>query len=149
MRSQPGHQCSFITSAIQTNGSRIHAMGSESLITMRKQSAALSCEHRGCLRWRWAAENTGYSMIPVLCAPWPSSSGCGLDQQERARVPKAQDGKLPTGCVYVGRGHRSHRLPLSDWCSPNTPGHDCAAEEGLPCYVEYISRTDPALRLPP
>ena len=48
------------------------------------------------------------------------------------------DGKLHPKCIYVGRGHHSHRLHLSEWCSPYTPGHDCTADERLPCYVEFI-----------
>ena len=68
-----------------------------------------------------------------------------VDPRERARVPRVKrvadllvDGKLPPKCIYVWRGHHSHRLPLSEWCSPYTPGHDCTADEWLPCYVEFI-----------
>ena len=68
-----------------------------------------------------------------------------IDPRERARVPRVRravdllvDGHLPSKCIYVGRGHHSHKLPLSKWCSPYTPGHDCTADEWLPCYVEFI-----------
>ena len=51
-----------------------------------------------------------------------------VDPRERARVPRVRrvvdllvDGKLPSKCIYVGRGHHSHKLPLSKWCSPYTP----------------------------
>ena len=68
------------------------------------------------------------------------------DAREAARVPKRgqvqdfiQDDKtLPSSCVYVGRGHHSHRVPVTKWKSPMTPGHDCSIEEWVAQYVTHI-----------
>ncbi|CAE7251852.1 unnamed protein product [Symbiodinium sp. CCMP2592] len=48
------------------------------------------------------------------------------------------DRSLPPGHVYVGRGHHSHRLPVTKWCSPYTPGHDCSPSEWMHLFVEHI-----------
>ena len=42
------------------------------------------------------------------------------------------------GVVYVGRGHHSHRLPVTKWSSPFVPGHNCDPSSWLPLYVEHI-----------
>ena len=68
------------------------------------------------------------------------------DPAERQRVPKrarvqevlTQDGQLPPDAIYVGRGHHSHRLPVSKWKSPWSPGHDCTHDEWLILYVDHI-----------
>ena len=72
-----------------------------------------------------------------------------LDPGEASRVPARArveevlqpDGKLPPNHVYVGRGHHSHRLPLSVWTSPFTPGHDCSEDAWLCLYVNHICST--------
>ena len=72
------------------------------------------------------------------------------DAREAARVPKRgrvsdfiQDDKtLPAECVYVGRGHHSHRIPVTKWRSPDTCGHDCSAEEWVARYVGHICSSE-------
>lgn len=49
-----------------------------------------------------------------------------------------EDHSLPANCVYVGRGHHTHRLATTCWASPVVPGHDCSAEEWIARYVEHI-----------
>lgn len=61
------------------------------------------------------------------------------DPLEAARVPSRgrvsdflqDDHSLPAHCVYVGRGHHTHRLATTCWASPVVPGHDCSAEEWI------------------
>ena len=48
------------------------------------------------------------------------------------------DKSLSPGTVYVGRGHHSHRLPVTKWASPYVPGHNCAMSDWLPQYIEHI-----------
>ena len=72
--------------------------------------------------------------------------GCAQHPEERARTPHRtrvvdvilEDKTLPPGVVYVGRGHHSHRLPVTKWSSPFVPGHNCDPSSWLPLYVEHI-----------
>ena len=66
---------------------------------------------------------------------------------EAARVPKRarvldmihSDSKtLPPDCIYVGRGHHSHRIPTTKWKSLCVPGHDCPLEDWALSYVHQI-----------
>ena len=69
-----------------------------------------------------------------------------IDRAEAARVPTRvevssvllADKTLPPGVVYVGRGHHSHRLPVTQWASPFVPGHNCGADEWPALYVEHV-----------
>ena len=83
-------------------------------------------------------------------APLAISLGLSpLDPGEASRVPARArveevlqpDGKIPPNHVYVGRGHHSHRLPLSAWTSPFTPGHDCSEDAWLCLCVNHICST--------
>ena len=73
-----------------------------------------------------------------------------IDRAEAARVPTRvevssvllADKTLPPGVVYVGRGHHSHRLPVTQWASPFVPGHNCGADEWPALYVEHVLQTD-------
>ena len=79
----------------------------------------------------------------------PTAIALGLrptHPEERARTPHRtrvvdvilEDKTLPPGVVYVGRGHHSHRLPVTKWSSPFVPGHNCDPSSWLPLYVEHI-----------
>ena len=78
----------------------------------------------------------------------PMAISLGLQPQdaaEAARIPLRGrvtdllvDGILPRNCVYVGRGHHSHRLRTTQWASPFVPGHNCSSDEWLPAYIDYI-----------
>ena len=62
----------------------------------------------------------------------------------RKRVPELFDPvtkKLPQGCVYVGRGHHSHRIPTTKWKAPLIPGHHCSPEEWISGYIEHVCNT--------
>ena len=69
-----------------------------------------------------------------------------VDPGEASRVPERgtieqwlkDDKTLPDKCIYVGRGHHSHRLPTTQWKSPFVPGHDCSDEEWIAKYVEHV-----------
>ncbi|CAE7730172.1 unnamed protein product [Symbiodinium sp. CCMP2592] len=69
-----------------------------------------------------------------------------IDPGEAARVPVRvevasvlrEHKSLPPDVIYVGRGHHSHRLPVTQWASPFVPGHNCGADEWLPLYVEHV-----------
>ena len=79
-----------------------------------------------------------------------------LDPQEAARVPKrgrvaewlTEDRSLPAGCVYVGRGHHSHRLATTCWKCLVVPGHDCSLEEWALKYIEQVCNSSLADKLP-
>ena len=68
------------------------------------------------------------------------------DPREAARIPTrglvadliSADGDLPEGCVYVGRGHHSHRLQTTEWSSPAVPGFDCSEDEWICRYVDFV-----------
>lgn len=99
---------------------------------------AINCHGPRCMR-EWAM------------APLAISLGLKPPHaREAARVPKRgrvsdfiQDDKtLPAECVYVGRGHHSHRIPVTKWRSPDTPGHDCSAEEWVARYVGHICSSE-------
>ncbi len=108
---------------------------------------AISCHGR---REHWLA------IDPRAMREWamaPLAVSLGLeppDPFEAARVPKrgqvidflAEDKSIPSHCIYVGRGHHSHRLPLSKWSTPVTPGHDCTPEEWVVRYVDHICSSD-------
>ena len=87
-----------------------------------------------CLR-EWAMAPLGISL--GLTPPDPA---------EAARVPRRgrvidfilEDKTLPADCVYVGRGHHSHRLPTTCWAAPSTPGHDCSMEDWFADYVNHV-----------
>ena len=79
----------------------------------------------------------------------PTAIALGLrptHPEERARTPHRtrvvdvilEDKTLPPGVVYVGRGHHSHRLPVTKWSSPFVPGHNCDPSSWLPLYAEHI-----------
>ena len=79
----------------------------------------------------------------------PTAIALGLrptHPEERARTPHRtrvvdvilEDKTLPPGVIYVGRGHHSHRLPVTKWSSPFVPGHNCDPSSWLPLYVEHI-----------
>ena len=76
------------------------------------------------------------------------------DPLEAARVPKRgqvgdflqDDHSIPTTCIYVGRGHHSHRLPISKWKTPVVPGHDCPPEEWMARYVDQKTTTSSSSR---
>ena len=98
-----------------------------------------------------AGGNTGCRLIPGPreWAMAPPAIALGLrptHPEERARTPRRtrvvdvilEDKTLPPGVVYVGRGHHSHRLPVSKWSSPFVPGHNCDPSSWLPLYVEHI-----------
>ncbi|CAE7218895.1 FCPB [Symbiodinium sp. CCMP2592] len=80
-----------------------------------------------------------------LAAPPPISpdsfeqllQGCASRGAAVVQV-ELHDRSLPPGHVYVGRGHHSHRLPVTKWCSPYTPGHDCSPSEWMHLFVEHI-----------
>ena len=69
-----------------------------------------------------------------------------IDPGEAARVPRRvevsavlqADKTLPADVVYIGRGHHSHRLPVTQWASPFIPGHNWGADEWLALYVEHV-----------
>ena len=104
---------------------------------------AINCHGR---REHWLAIN------PKAMREWamaPMAISLGLeppDPSEAARVPKRgqvadflDEGKnIPANCIYVGRGHHSHRLPVSKWRTPMVPGHDCSPEEWVARYVDHI-----------
>ena len=48
------------------------------------------------------------------------------------------DTTLPPGHVYIGRGHHSHRLPVTQRACPFVPGHNCGADEWMALYTEHI-----------
>ena len=68
------------------------------------------------------------------------------DADEAARIPVRaiasdiirEDGTLPAGCIYVGRGHHSHRLQTTEWKAPVVPGFDCSDDEWVCRYVDFI-----------
>ena len=135
------------TNTTQTNGSPTRQMDSGCSPAMRRQSAL----HHPRMPPTESVGRLYYDLRSMRSwAMTPLAIQLGLrpvDPRERARVHRVKrvadllvDGKLPPKCIYVGRGrwHHSHRLPLSEWCSPYTPGHDCTADEWLPCYVEFI-----------
>ena len=68
-----------------------------------------------------------------------------IDPQERARVRKkvsqvlGPDKTLPPGHVYIGRGHHSHRLPVTQWACPFVPGHNCGADEWMALHERLMS----------
>ena len=79
----------------------------------------------------------------------PTAIALGLrptHPEERVRTPHRtrvvdvilEDKTLPPGVVYVGRGHHSHRLPITKWSSPFVPGRNCDPSSWLPLYVEHI-----------
>ena len=92
------------------------------------------------------------SLDPRALREWlmtPMAITLGLsptDPAEAARIPKrgtvaqwlTPDKSLPSNCIYVGRGHHSHRLPTTKWKSPFIPGHDCSDEEWVTQYVAHI-----------
>ena len=92
------------------------------------------------------------SFAPRALREWlmtPMAITLGLsptDPVEAARIPKrgtvaqwlTPDKSLPSNCIYVGRGHHSHRLPTTKWKSPFVPGHDCSDEEWVTQYVAHI-----------
>ncbi|CAE7361503.1 unnamed protein product [Symbiodinium sp. CCMP2592] len=69
-----------------------------------------------------------------------------IDPGEAARVPVRvevasvlrEDKSLPPDVIYVGRGHRSHRLPVTQWASPFVSGHNCDADEWLALYTDLV-----------
>ena len=69
-----------------------------------------------------------------------------IDPGEAARVPRRvvvsdvlrEDKTLPDDVIYVGRGHHTHRLPVTQWASPFIPGHNCGADEWMALYVEHV-----------
>ena len=85
--------------------------------------------------WEWAMAPTAIALGLRPTHP-----------EERARTPHRtrvvdvilEDKTLPPGVVYVGRGHHSHRLPVTKWSSPFVPGHNCDPSSWLPLYVEHI-----------
>lgn len=107
------------------------------------RTPAINCHGR---REHWLAFNPK-SMREWAMAPLAISLGLTPpDLLEAARVPKRgqvgdflqEDHSIPTTCIYVGRGHHSHRLPISKWKTPVVPGHDCPPEEWVARYVDHI-----------
>ena len=39
---------------------------------------------------------------------------------------------------YIGRGHHSHRLPVTQWACAFVPGHNCGADEWMALYTGHI-----------
>ena len=108
---------------------------------------AISCHGR---REHWLAIDPR-AMRAWAMAPLAISLGLEpLNPLEAERVPKRgqvtdflkEDKSIPPGCIYVGRGHHSHRLPVSKWRAPMTPGHDCPPEEWVIQYVNHICSSD-------
>ena len=72
------------------------------------------------------------------------------DPVEAVRIPvrkRVQDvydpdtKSIPASCVYVGRGHHSHRLPTTKWASKQVPGHEVSQEEWVCAYLDQICNT--------
>ena len=107
------------------------------------RTPAINCHGR---REHWLTFNPK-SMREWAMAPLAISLGLTPpDPLEAARIPKRgqvgdflqEDHSIPTTCIYVGRGHHSHRLPISKWKTPVVPGHDCPPEEWVARYVDHI-----------
>ena len=108
---------------------------------------AINCHGR---REHWLA------IDPRAMRAWamaPLAISLGLeppDPSEAARVPKRgrvvdflDEAKgIPPDCIYVGRGHHSHRLTVSKWKTPVVPGHDCPPEEWVARYVDHICSSE-------
>ena len=86
------------------------------------------------------------SIDPRAMRAWVTLGLEPVDPLEAARIPKRgqvqdflqEDKTLPSSCIYVGRGHHSHRLPTTKWKSPITPGHDCSPEEWIAQYIAHV-----------
>ena len=94
------------------------------------------------IAWRkQASGQISNTTIPMIQLPpgWPE--GVSFYEEAEYAAPVAcilTDKTLPSGHVYVGQGHHSHRLPVTKWASPFVPGHSCSGSDWLPLYVEHI-----------
>ena len=98
------------------------------------------------LDWGWmlaACGNGRWHLWPLV---WDSLGLRPPHTDEAARIPVRaiasdiirEDGTLPAGCIYVGRGHHSHRLQTTEWKAPVVPGFDCSDDEWVCRYVDFI-----------
>ena len=49
--------------------------------------------------------------------------------------------RCPENCVYVGRRSFHHRLQVTKWQSPWTPGHNCDTADWLALYSMFARLT--------
>ena len=114
----------------------------------RWRLASQSPLHGGLSAWGWPSSTFPVSPLWRLQAGGNIgfiSTFPGTSADEQARTPQRkrvvdvirEDKTLPPGVVYVGRGHHSHRLPVTKWSSPFVPGHNCDPC-WLPLYVEHV-----------
>eukprot|EP00439_Symbiodinium_sp_Y106_P005858 s9610_g1.t1 len=72
-----------------------------------------------------------------LGAPCASEAG-RIPPRMTVEAVKQADGTLPQDAVYVGQGHRTHRIPKTKWAAPMVAGHDCPFHEFLPRLPRYL-----------
>ena len=54
---------------------------------------------------------------------------------------------IPADCVYIGRGHHTHRLATTDWSSPYIPGLHGSPEECMSFYTFHLRQSGLVNRL--
>ena len=60
---------------------------------------------------------------------------------------KLKQCSLPEGCIYIGRGHHTHRLSNTAWSSPYIPGLHGSPEECMSFYTFHLRQSGLVNRL--
>ena len=98
---------------------RSHGAGSP-VSLWKPQAHWLHINSRALREWAMAP-----TAVSLGLRPTHPEEGARTPQRTRVVDVIREDKTLPPGVVYVGRGHHSHRLPVTKWSSPFVPGHNC------------------------
>ncbi|CAE7241467.1 FCPB [Symbiodinium natans] len=119
--------------ACRTGWAKLHVPRGPAVQTVGRREHWLQLDPRALREWAMAPLAISLGLRP-------------LDPGEAARVPRRvevqsalqPDKTLPADHVCVGRGHHTHRLPVTQWACPFVPGFNCGVDDWLPLFTEHV-----------